>query len=122
VIEQVPGPPYAGLIDQFTPEPAGRGSLSVTLLAVPVPGTLLLATEIVKPIGLPAFTVVASAVFVMLRLGDAVVIGKATTTSLNCWVFPPMSWAVVMSNTNWQKIGGEVGTPLMFIGVVQLVP
>src|SRR2546428_442536 len=42
------------------PEPAGRLSLTVTPLAVPVP---LLLTVTVKPIGSPALTVAASAVF-----------------------------------------------------------
>src|SRR5437899_6349106 len=41
------------------PEPAGRLSLTVTPLAVPVP---LLLTVTVKPIGSPALTVAASAV------------------------------------------------------------
>src|SRR5215813_11785203 len=52
-------------IDQVTPEPepAGRLSLTVTPVAVPVP---LFLTRTVNPIGSPAFTDVASAVFVIL--------------------------------------------------------
>src|SRR6202165_2832848 len=52
-------------MDQVTPEPepAGSGSLTVTPLAVPVPGLL---TRIVKPMVSPALTLVASAV---LRVG-----------------------------------------------------
>src|SRR5262245_53766838 len=51
-------------IDQVTPapEPAGRLSLTVTPLAVPVP---VLVTLIVEPIGSPALTEAASAVFRM---------------------------------------------------------
>src|SRR6266496_2554729 len=62
-IEQRPGFDCVS-IDQVTPapEPAGRLSLTVTFLARPVP---LLLTVIVKPIGSPAFTVPASAVFRM---------------------------------------------------------
>ena len=52
----------AGLIDQLTPAPVGSGSLRVTPVAVPAP---VLDTVMVKPIGSPAFTLVASAVFVM---------------------------------------------------------
>src|SRR5258705_378533 len=49
----------------------GNGSLSVTLVAVPGPALL---TVIVKPMALPAVTVLASAVLVMLRLGHCIVI------------------------------------------------
>src|SRR2546428_681780 len=47
------------------PEPAGRLSLTVTPLAVPVP---LLLTVTVKPIGSPALTVAASAVLLTWML------------------------------------------------------
>src|SRR5437899_1445802 len=47
------------------PEPAGRLSLTVTLLAVPVP---LLLTVTVKPIGSPALTVASSAVLLTSML------------------------------------------------------
>src|SRR5260370_1208439 len=51
-------------IDQVTPvpDPAGSGSLTVTPCAVPAPP---LVTSTVNPIGSPAFTDVASAVFRM---------------------------------------------------------
>ncbi len=52
----------AGLIDQLTPAPPGSGSTSVTPVAVPAP---VFATVIVNPIGSPALTDVASAVFVI---------------------------------------------------------
>ena len=42
----------------------------IALNAVPVPAALLLLTVIVKPIVVPVATGVASAVFVMLRLGS----------------------------------------------------
>src|ERR1700684_4318535 len=76
---------FAGLIDQFTLVPAGRGSVSATVLAVPVPGALLLVIAVVNPIGLPALTVAASAVSTMFRFGVTTLAasGKATTTSLN---------------------------------------
>src|SRR5438128_964077 len=48
------------------PEPAGRLSLTVTPLAVPVP---LLLTVTVKPIGSPALTVAASAALIAFMLG-----------------------------------------------------
>src|SRR5437667_384577 len=46
LIEQVPGPAYAGLIDQLRPVPRGRGSEMVTPVAVPGPALL---TVMVKP-------------------------------------------------------------------------
>src|SRR5215831_15212245 len=52
----------AGSIDQLTPEPAGRGSWTVTLVAVPGPPFL---TVMVKPMSVPALTGVASAFLVM---------------------------------------------------------
>src|SRR4051794_31327614 len=71
VIEQVPGPAYAGLIDQSIPVPPGSGSLSVTALAVPGPE---FDTVIVKPIGLPALTVDESAVLLIARFGQLTVV------------------------------------------------
>jgi hypothetical protein len=107
VMEHVPGPLYAGLIDQFTPEPFGNGSFSATLSSIPGPA---LFTVIVNPIALPALTLAASGVLVTLNC-PAVLGGKATTTSLNCLVFPPMPESttsvalknVVISNSNWQE-------------------
>jgi len=58
-------PVDAGEIDQLIPVPVGRGSLTVTPVAVPVPDALLFETVIVNPICDPAFTVSASAVFVI---------------------------------------------------------
>ncbi len=63
VIEQ---PACAGLIDQLMPAPAGSASAAVTDLATPGPALL---TVIVNPIGVPALTDEASAVFVIERLG-----------------------------------------------------
>src|SRR5438132_1209496 len=60
------------------PEPAGRLSLTVTPLSVPVP---LLLTVTVKPIGSPALTVAASAVL-PLSLHDALPILLAELLSL----------------------------------------
>ena len=37
-IEHVPGPAYAGLIDQLMPVPVGNGSERLAALAVPGPG------------------------------------------------------------------------------------
>jgi len=133
-IEHVPGPAYVGVIVQFAPAPAGRGSLSATLFAVPVPPTVLFATEIGKPTGSPEFAGAESAGFVALRLGAAMASGKATTTSLNWRVVPPIpestgseaSNDVVMSNSNWQEIAGfEVGCGLVIptsMGVLQFEP
>ena len=59
-------PTTEGETDQVIPGPEGSGSDKVTLVAVPVP---LLVTRIVKPIGSPAETVVASAVLLMARFG-----------------------------------------------------
>jgi len=53
-------------MDQLIPAPPGSGSLSVALLAVPVP---LFVTAMVNPIGDPALTDAASAVLLMARLG-----------------------------------------------------
>jgi hypothetical protein len=69
VMAQLPGPEYAGLTDQLTPDPAGSGSDSVTPVAVPVPEALEFETETVNPIGEPALTLGASADFVMLSAG-----------------------------------------------------
>jgi hypothetical protein len=69
VIEQVPGPAYAGLMTQSMPDPAGSGSWRVTLVAVPVVPVSALLTVTVKPIVVPVLTGVASAVLVMDRAG-----------------------------------------------------
>src|SRR5438477_8240 len=68
--------PWAPLIEQAdpvwdwmlqsTPGSAGKGSLTVTLVAVPVP---VLDTVIVNPMLVPELTGVASAVLVMARFG-----------------------------------------------------
>ena len=59
-IVQVPGPAYAGLIDQSMPVPLGNGSESLVFTEEPVPPFV---TVTVKPIGLPALTGDWSAVF-----------------------------------------------------------
>ena len=60
------GLPTAPSLTQVTPvpEPPGSGSVRVTPVAVPVPP---LWTVTVKPIGLPALTLAASAVLVTVR-------------------------------------------------------
>src|SRR5258708_2732117 len=115
VMLHVPGPAYAGLMVQFAFVPPGNGVFSDTLFAT---AAALLLTVIVKPIGFPAVTVAASGVVVTVTTG-AKIGGKATMASLKTFVFPPISKStflvglinVVMSKTNWQKIGGFVGTP-----------
>src|ERR1700741_1605347 len=83
-IAHVPGPVYAGLMVQFTFVPAGNASVNVA----PVPGPAALSvTVIVKLIGLPGATGVATGVSVTVRL-PTVAGGNATTTSLNCFVRP----------------------------------
>jgi len=78
-IEQVPGPPYAGLMLQLTPVPVGNVSLSVAEVAVPAP-VLLIAS--VYPIDAPAATVAASAVFVRLSAGHCTVVVADAFTAL----------------------------------------
>ena len=124
----VPGPMYAGLIVQETFVPAGNASLSVAPATAP---PALVLTVIVKFNGLPGVTVPEAGVLVTVKL-PTFAGGNATTTSLNCLVraviaastFLFGSNAVVMSNSNWQKIAGLVaiaGLPTS-IGVLQFVP
>src|SRR5580658_10323690 len=63
VTAQLPGPVA---IDQSMPGPAGSGSVMTTPVAVPTP---VLPTTMVKPMGLPVDTGLASAVFVMVSPG-----------------------------------------------------
>ena len=65
-IVHVPGPEYAGLIDQLTPGAEGSGSLRVAPVAVPAP---LFVTVTVNPTCSPAFTVALSAVLVTASAG-----------------------------------------------------
>jgi hypothetical protein len=76
VMVHVPGPEYAGEIDQETPSPMGNGSLIVTPCAPPGPKFV---TVTVKPIALPALTVPASAVFVVVSDGHC------TTSEALAW-------------------------------------
>jgi hypothetical protein len=76
-MEQVPGPVYAGLIDQLIPGPVGSGSEIVTARAVPEP---LFVTVIVKPRLPPTSTVGASAVFVIVKFGQFTVIDADART------------------------------------------
>src|SRR5207244_8342417 len=80
LIAQLPGPVYAGLSDQSTSVPAGSGSLSFTLTAVPVLVALLFDTTILKPIGSPAATEAASATLVTLRPGGIMVASSEATS------------------------------------------
>ena len=66
-IEQFGGPEAS---DQLIPLPLGNGSLITTPVAVVVPAALFEAV-IVKPIGVPALAVAASASFVRLSAGCA---------------------------------------------------
>ncbi len=61
-------PADAGLIDQLTPVPPGRLSVKETPLAVLSP---VLAIVTVNPIGSPALTLAASAVFVTVTTAGA---------------------------------------------------
>jgi hypothetical protein len=87
-MEQVPGPPYAGLMLQLTPVPVGSGSLSVAEVAVPAP---VLLTASVYPIDDPAATVAASAVFVKFSPGHCTVVVAVDWTEL---AFPALAVAV----------------------------
>ncbi len=53
--------------------PLGSASVRVAFSAVPVPAALLLLTVMVKPIGSPALTGLASAVFVIDSAGHSTV-------------------------------------------------
>src|SRR5438093_1571932 len=78
----------AASIDQVRPALAGNVSLTATPVAVPVPAALPLDTVITKPIEVPALTVPASAVLVILRTGHwtVMLIGPS---ELFDWVPPP---------------------------------
>ena len=73
-IEHVPGPAYAGLIDQAMPEPAGSVSLSVAPVSVPVPGAEPFIAVTVKPMAVPALTLAASAALVTMGAGHCTVV------------------------------------------------
>ena len=91
VIEHVPGPAYAGLIDQLTPLPAGSGSFNVTDFAVPVPEAPEFDTVIENPIGSPVFTGDASAVFVIASAGQSTVVD-----ALACTLALFVAWALAV--------------------------
>jgi hypothetical protein len=84
----VPGPAYAGLIDQLTPLPPGSGSLSVTPVALPGP---VFDTMTVKPIASPALTDAASAVLVICSPGHCTVTDACAWT---CGLFVACALAV----------------------------
>ena len=86
VIVQVPGPAYAGLMDQLTPDPAGRLSVRVTLRAVPVPAAPLLDTVTVKPMALPALTVSWSGVLRTETFGQSTVVDAEAVTLPAVWL------------------------------------
>src|SRR5262245_6675005 len=80
VIEHVPGPVYAGEIDQLMLGPPGSGSDSVTARAMPVPSASLFDTVTVKPIFSPAFTCASSAVLVIASSGfSTTIVAEAST-------------------------------------------
>ena len=98
VLLTIEQPLTAGLIDQLMPAPVGSASLSVTPVAVPGP---LLFSVIVKPMLLPAFTLAASAVFVICRLGhctvtDALAVTGRSRTSVAVLLYVPQLAAVVL--------------------------
>ena len=114
-------------MDQEMLVPEGRVSVKVELTTGP---PALLLTLMVKEIGLPAVTG-AGVEVVTVRL-PTLAGGKATTTSLNCLVRAVMAAStfllglkpVVMSNSNWQKMGGTVATGGLptSMGELQSVP
>jgi hypothetical protein len=80
VMEHVPGPLYAGLMFQTMAVPDGSGSLSVADDAVAAP---LLFTVSVYPMGDPAVTAAASAVFARFKAGHCtLVVADACTEPL----------------------------------------
>src|SRR4051812_38658753 len=73
-------PATAGLTVHTIPVPAGSGSVTSTVLAVP---PLLLLSVMVNPMASPALTAGASAVFVITRFGHkTVVLALACTEAL----------------------------------------
>ena len=78
LIEQEPGPLYAGLIDKLTPVPQGSGSLNVTPVAVPGP---VFDTVMPKPMLSPALTSAASATFWICKPGHCTVVDAPARTS-----------------------------------------
>ena len=81
-------PALAGLIDQLMPVPMGSGSLSVTPVAVPKP---VFDTVIVNPIGSPALTDAASAVFVICKPGHCT---EVLALACTCGLFVACALAV----------------------------
>jgi len=81
-------PAFAGLIDQLIPEPVGRGSFNVTPVALPAP---VFETVIVKPIGSPALTEGASAVFETCRPGHCT---EVLALACTCGLFVACALAV----------------------------
>jgi hypothetical protein len=71
-------------IDHVIPVPVGSGSESVTFVACPTP---LLVTVMVKPIGLPALTDAASAVFVMAKVGARTVKHSNVVSVCSPWEY-----------------------------------
>ena len=85
-IEQEPCPPYAGLMPQMIPAPAGRVSLRVADVAAPVPVFWIAR---VYPIGVPAGTVAASGVSVRLNAGHC------TVMAADAWTGPAFAAVAV---------------------------
>ena len=81
-------PAFAGLIDQLMPVPVGSGSFSVTPVAVPAP---VFDTVIVNPIGSPALTDTASAVFAICRPGHCT---EVLALACTCGLFD--AWALAV--------------------------
>ena len=71
MIEQLAGP---DAIDQSRPEPAGRGSLRETPVAVPVPAALPLEAVTTNPMSDPAGTVALSAVLKRVTFEQSTVV------------------------------------------------
>ena len=81
-------PAFAGLIVQLMPVPVGSGSLNVTPVAVPAP---VFETVIVNPIGSPALTDTASAVFAICSPGHCT---EVLALACTCGLFVACALAV----------------------------
>jgi len=110
VIEHVPGPLYAGLIDQLTPVPPGNGSPTDTPAAVAVPAALLLLTVTVKPIDEPVLTVAASAVLVIESAGG---VGGTMKLAIACPQFALASVFAYSLTAQKLLLTGSILMPLI---------
>src|SRR5438132_674618 len=92
---------------QSTPGSAGKGSLTVTLVAVPVP---VLDTVIVNPTLAPGLTGVASAVLVIARLGwegGGMVSNAQRSPASPPGLFWSPSWVMTWNRYVWPGTSGK---------------